>query len=75
MATFSIVEHLNVLEQVSAGLFPGSVPHTVHTLAFEHPEEAFDDRVVIAVRGRTHAAFDAVASQLFPEVVGRAELI
>ena len=34
-----------------------------------HPKEAFDHRFVIAVRGRAHAAFDAIAGQLFAEVV------
>ncbi len=69
MATFSIVEHLDVLEQICLCLFPGSVANAVDTFAFEHPEEAFDDRIVVAVRGRAHAAFDAMASKLFAEVV------
>ena len=64
MATFSIVENLDVLKQISAGLFPGFVPHTVHTFAFEHAEEAFDDGVVIAVRSRAQFAPNCTALQL-----------
>ena len=69
MATFSIMEHLDLLEQISSSLLPRSVAGPVHTFALEDPEEAFDDRVVIAVCRRTHAAFDAVADKLFSEVI------
>jgi hypothetical protein len=61
MATFSIVEHLDVFEQISMCLIPGSVANAVHTFAFEYPEAVFDERIVVAIRGRAHAAFYAVA--------------
>ena len=49
MATFSIVEHFDVLEQISTGFLAGSVANPVYTLALEGTEEALHDSIVIAV--------------------------
>ena len=56
MATFSIVEHLYVLEQIGSGFVPVAIANPDDPLALENTEEAFHDGVVITVAGTAHAA-------------------
>jgi len=35
MASFTVIEHLNVVEHVGPGLVPGPVTHTVQAFPFE----------------------------------------
>jgi hypothetical protein len=45
MAALSIVEHLDVLEQIGSGFVGVSISDADDAFAFEDPEEAFDDGV------------------------------
>ena len=69
MATFSIVEHLDVLEQIGPCLIPGAVANSVHALSLEKPKEALDHRIVIAVGRTAHAACDAVLGEFVTKVI------
>lgn len=69
MAAFSIVEHLNVLEQIGTCFVSGAVAYAVHAFAFENAKEAFYDGVIIAIPGGTHAACDTMPGKLFSEIV------
>ena len=69
MATLSVVEHLNVLEQIGSGLVSVAVANPVHALSLKGGEEAFHDGIVIAVAGAAHGAFDVVLLQCLAEIV------
>ena len=69
MAPLSIVEHLDVVEEIGPRLIPSSVADPVLALSFEEPKEALDEGIVIAVRRTAHAAVDAVLGELSAEVV------
>ena len=60
MASFSIVEHLDILEQVGPGGLSRSISDPVDALSREDTEEAFDDGIVVTIAGAAHAAVDAV---------------
>ena len=63
MASFSVVEHLNVVEQVGPCFIPGSISNPVDTLTFEQAEEALSGCVVRATPDTAHRANDIVAFQ------------
>jgi Protein of unknown function (DUF2699). len=66
-----VVEHLDVVEDVGLGLVPGGVDPAPDALALEELEEAFGDRVVMAVAAAAHAADQAVGCQeILPIVAG-----
>lgn len=65
MATLSIVEHLDVLEQIGSGFFPIAIANPDDPFPIEDAEEALHDRIVITVAGVAHGAVDAVPGQ-FP---------
>ena len=69
MATFSIVEHLNVLKQIGTGLLSVAIANAVHTLSLENTEEALDDGIIVTVTGAAHAAVDAVLGEFMAKVV------
>ena len=49
MASFPVVEHLDVIEQVGARLVSGSIADTIDPFAFEQAKEALNNGVVVAV--------------------------
>lgn len=61
-----VVKHLDVVEDVGLGLFAIYVDPALDALAFQELEEAFGDRVVVAVTASAHAADKAV---LFQEIL------
>ena len=69
MATLSVVEHLNILEQIGFGLVPAAIANPVHALSLKGGEEAFHDGIVIAVAGAAHGAFDVVIFECLAEIV------
>jgi len=69
MATFAVVEHFDVLEQIGAGLLSCAVAYPVHALALEHTEEALDDGIVVTV------ADADVLPENWSRVIGRVRLI
>ena len=68
MASFSIVEYLDVLKQVGPGFISGPVANAIDTLSLEDGEEALDDGIVVAVAGAAHAAVDAMPGKLVTKV-------
>ena len=50
MAPFSIVKHLDVVEQIGPGLVTRSITNPIDALALEQAEEALDDSVVPRVK-------------------------
>jgi len=56
MATFSIVEHLYVLEQIGFGFVPVAIANPDDPFPLEDTEEAFHNGVVITVAGAAHKA-------------------
>jgi hypothetical protein len=69
MATFSIVEHFDVLEQISTGFLAGSVANPVYTLALEGTEEALHDSIVIAVMRHNRSSSGIITSQCNARVI------
>ena len=45
MASFLIVEHLDVIEQVGARLVPGSIADAIDAFAFEQAKAGFEFRI------------------------------
>ena len=56
MTSLAVVEHLDVVNDVSSGLFPGPVVSEKHPLRFEAAEKALCHCVVPAVTLSAHAA-------------------
>ena len=54
MFAFRVIEHFDVVEDVLSGLFPRLVSSAADALAFEQVEEAFGDRIVMAVSTPAH---------------------
>ena len=69
MAPCSVVETLDVIEDIGLCLLAGFVSAASDTLAFEQREEALHDSIVIAATFVTHAAGDAVSFEQVLEVV------
>ena len=61
MATLSIVEHFNILEQVGTCFISGAVTYAVYTFAFESAEEAFEDGLVKSFSLRSKSLFRSLA--------------
>jgi hypothetical protein len=59
----SIVEHLDVLEDLSARLGPRRVPPPMHQLRLERPEEALHYGVVVTVAAPRRAGLRAYRCQ------------
>jgi hypothetical protein len=49
MASFPVIEHLNIVEQIGPRFVPRAIADAVDALAFEQPEEALDGGVVVTV--------------------------
>lgn len=58
-----VVEHLNVVEHVLAGLGPGSIGPAAYALAPEQIGEALGDGVVVAVPTAAHRVLQPVRSE------------
>ena len=56
MATLGVVEHLDVIEDISPGILPGWVNLAANPLALEQLEETLSHSVVMTVAPATHAA-------------------
>ena len=54
MASFPVIEHLNIVEQIGPRFVPRAIADAVDALAFEQPEEALDGGVVVTV-ARPHS--------------------
>lgn len=63
MPAFWVVEHLDVIEHISASILPGAVDLSPDPLPLQQLEKAFRYRVVIAVATSTHAAKQVVGLQ------------
>ena len=63
MPTRSIVEHLNVFEDVLLGFGSCGIVPMVHELALQCPEEALHAGVVPAIAFAAHAGRDAVRGE------------
>ncbi len=63
VTTQPIIEHLDILNDVSCRLFARAVLAMVDELALERPEEALDTSVVPAVPPSRHAAGHAVRGE------------
>ena len=61
MSAFWIVEHLDVIEDVSTCFFPICVDFSSNAFALEQFEEALGDRVVVAVATSARARDQVVA--------------
>ena len=64
MPTLAVVEELNVLRDLSPGLFPCFIPPAVHELVLQRPPETFHRRVVVAVSPTRHRGAQPELSQL-----------
>ena len=69
MTAFPIIKTLDVIEYIRSSFVAISVANSIHSLSFQHAEEALHDRVVIAIAATTHAALNAVRLKLIPEVI------
>ena len=56
MPAFWVIEHLDVIEYIRAGILPGAVDLSPDPLPFQQLEKAFRYRIVMAVATSTHAA-------------------
>lgn len=60
MSAGSIVEHLDVVEHVPPGILSGFVCSAPDALTLEQVEEAFGNRVIVAVPTSAHAVLEIV---------------
>lgn len=60
MAAAGVVEHLDVVEQITPGRGPGQIDLATDPLPLQQLEEALGDRVVVTVSPAAHAANDAM---------------
>ena len=63
VATLGVVEHLDVVKDISTGVLPGWVDLAANPLTFEQLEEALGHGVVVAVATPAHAADQVVVPQ------------
>ena len=63
VATFGVVEHLDVVKDISTGILPGWVDLAANPLTFEQLEEALGHGVVVAVATPAHAADQVMVAQ------------
>ncbi len=63
MPAFWVVEHLDVVEHISASILPGAVDLSPDPLSLQQLEKAFRYHVVMAVTTSTHAAKQVVGFQ------------
>ena len=69
MASFSVIEHLDVIEDIGTRFIACAISGSVDSFAFEQAEEAFSNSIVVAVAAAAHAAFDTVPGEFISEVV------
>ena len=63
VAALGVVKHLDVAENIGAGILSGGVNLAANPLALEQLEEAFGHSVVLTVAPTAHAADQVVVSQ------------
>jgi hypothetical protein len=63
VSTLGVVEHLDVIENISPGAFAGWVNLAANPLALEQLEETLGHSVVMAVDPTAHAAYQIVVPQ------------
>ncbi len=63
MPAFWVVEHLDVIEHISASILPGAIGLSPDPLPLQQLEKAFRYCVVMAVATPTHAAKQVVGFQ------------
>lgn len=69
MSSLSIVEHLDVLEQICSGFILVAVADPDDTFPLEDSEEAFHNGIIIAVTRAAHGAGDAMPGQFAAEII------
>jgi hypothetical protein len=69
MATFSIVEHLYVFEQIGFGFVSCPVANPVYAFSLESTKETLHDSIVITIASAAHAAVNAIIGQFIAEIV------
>jgi hypothetical protein len=69
MTSLAVVKHLNVVNDVSSGLFPGLIGGEKHPLRFEAAEKAFGNCVVPAVTFPTHTADHTVCLEQLLKII------
>ena len=57
MFALLVIEHLNVVENILPRVVSGFVGSASDTFALQEVEEAFCDRVVVAIASSAHAVF------------------
>ena len=73
MTSLAVVKHLNVVNDVSSGLFPGLIGGEKHPLRFEAAEKAFGNCVVPAVTFPTHTADHTVCLEQLLKIIAAAD--
>ena len=63
VATVGVVEHLDVVKDISTGILPGWVDLAANPLTFEQLEEALGHGVVVAVAPAAHTTDQIVVPQ------------
>ena len=57
------MEHFNVVEDMLSGLLEGLVSAATDPFSLEQVEEAFGNRIVVAVNASAHRMFNAMGPQ------------
>jgi hypothetical protein len=65
----SVVEHLNVIEDIGAGQIPGFVDAFTDPFLFQAAEEQFRDSVIPAIAPPAHAGLKVMGLTKLTEVV------
>src|SRR3989454_7371236 len=63
MQALAIIEHLNELEDFSAGFVPRAIPSVMNQLVFQRAEEALNSGIVVAVALAAHARHEPMMSE------------
>ena len=63
VATLGVVEHLDLVKDISTGILPGWVDLAANPLTLEQLEEAFGHSIVMAVAPAAHTTDQVVVPQ------------
>jgi len=69
VAAFSVIEPLDVVEDIGLGFLPCFVFSALAAFSLQRSEEALNDRVVVTTASGTHAALDVVVPADIAEVI------
>jgi len=60
MPTLTVLKHFDVIKNNAAGFFPRSVDLFLYPFAFQQPEKAFCNRIIVTVTATAQAPLQAV---------------